>query len=402
MPAPRMTTSRCSTSPCCMRGGREQRKPCDRVVRAAQRAGVQLEDMPAPWRDLAAHAHAGGLQRIVQLHGLVVQQLVGAGLDQHRRQAAQVGLQRRGPGVRRGGVAQAQLRAGARPAHAEHGFAGRLLRRCALHRHVGPGRQQQQGGRGGIAGITQGERERQGQAAAGRVAAHHHGAAGAQRAVGRQCILHRRGEGVLGREPVVRGEQRHAAGPGQPRSQRPVRGRRADAIGAAVQVQQGAGARGRHAGPHPFAGHTADGRGHEARAARRRRGSRQHAQPETLEGDRHARREHRFEQQPQRASQQGGNGAFQPAARRVVFEAHRRRSSHPVRREPVQRANLSRHGRAAEPPNVSRRAGRRGGSGGSASCRRIPRRRNPCSAPPSGRGTAAGCGSVPSSPAPRH
>jgi hypothetical protein len=74
--------------------GQEVGGPFQRLVGAAQDAAMHLEHMPAAGRDLAAHGHAGGLQRAVQPQRLAVQQFVGAGLDQRGRQTGQVGVNR--------------------------------------------------------------------------------------------------------------------------------------------------------------------------------------------------------------------------------------------------------------------------------------------------------------------
>ena len=74
---------------------REARDACDGRVGAGQRAAMHLEHMPAPLGDVALDVDTGGGERVVQRHRLVVQQLVGAGLDQGGRQTAQVGVERR-------------------------------------------------------------------------------------------------------------------------------------------------------------------------------------------------------------------------------------------------------------------------------------------------------------------
>ena len=54
---------------------------------------MQRIDVPALRHDFAVHVDIGGLQGIVHLQCLVVQQLVAAKLDQAARQAVQVGQQ---------------------------------------------------------------------------------------------------------------------------------------------------------------------------------------------------------------------------------------------------------------------------------------------------------------------
>ncbi len=305
------------------RRGRERSQALDRGVGAGQQAGVDLEHVPAAQRDLAAHRHTGGLQRVVQRQCLAVQHLVGAALHQRRRQAAQVGLQRRGLRPAGRHTAQIVTCAGLGPGPAEHGLTLGRLQRRAFRRHVGPGREQQQRRGKRLAGVAQREREHEGQAAAGRVAADHHRAARLQRMEGGERVVARGRETVLGREPVVEREDLHAGVRGQPRGERAVRCRRAHAIGAAVQVEQRARARRRRCRPHPFASHAADAGRLEAHAARHPVQVRQRGEPAALPADGHARREHRLEQQLQRQAQQGGDESLARAPGLKVVHRHR-------------------------------------------------------------------------------
>ncbi len=124
---------------------------------------------------------------------------------------------------------------------------------------VGPGREQQ--GRGGhrVPGVTQGQQQRQAQAAARGVAADHdlsgRDAARQQPAIGLRRVVHRRRERMLRRQAVVRGEHVQPAA-GEPGRDRPVSLRRAREVAAAVQIEQRAR---RVAGirAQPLAGHAA-------------------------------------------------------------------------------------------------------------------------------------------------
>ena len=58
--------------------------------------------VPAVEGDVQGAGHAGGRQGRIQVFGLPMQHFVGAGLDQGGGQAAQVGAQGRGEGLRSG------------------------------------------------------------------------------------------------------------------------------------------------------------------------------------------------------------------------------------------------------------------------------------------------------------
>jgi hypothetical protein len=244
----------------------------DGGVGAGQGIGVQLKHMPAMCRDLAAHVHAGGLQGLVQRQRLGVQQLVGAGLDQHRRQAVQVGVQGRDQrlGERCCWRIGANIVAGADcgPAPAQHGLTRRRQRGRAGRGQVYPGREQRQGRRGRSAGIAQGQCRGQRQTAPGRIAHQDDRAVGAQGPVGGDCIVQCSRIGMFRRQPVVGGEHRQPGDPRQARGEGPVRGRAAHAIGAAVQVQDAAGSGGCPSTARPFTRDTAHRAPNDADAAR--------------------------------------------------------------------------------------------------------------------------------------
>ena len=279
----------------------------DRLVGAAQHAAVGLEHMPAVCGDLAARLDPGRLQRGFELQRLAVQQFVRAGLDQRRRQAAQFGEQRRHERrVGRCGVAEVMRGAGGGPGRAEHRLTGRLGGGRIAHRDIHPRRQQHQRGGPRRAAIAQGERGRQRQPAAGRIAGQHDRATiGAQHAKRRNGVVEPGRKSVLRREPVVEREHRQPGHPRQPRGQRPVRGRRADAVRSAVQIQHDTRRRRWCAQrSQPFAVHAADLSRLDRHALRHQRAARQAAQPAALEIDRPAWREHRLQQQLQRGAQQ--------------------------------------------------------------------------------------------------
>lgn len=217
-------------------------------VGAGHGIGVQLKHMPAVRRDLAARVHAGGLQGVVQRERLGGQQFVGACLDQHRRQAAEVGVQgghqRLGKGLRRSGSPHIVAGTGPGPVPAQHGLARRCRRGRTGRGQVHPGREQHQRRRGGIARVAQPQRRGQGQTAPGGIAHQDDRAVRAQGPVGGHGIVQRGRKRMFRRQSVVGGEHRQPGDPRQPRGQGAVRRRTAHAVGPAVKVQDAARAGG--------------------------------------------------------------------------------------------------------------------------------------------------------------
>ena len=138
-----------------------------RLARLGERA-LAGEDVPEARPHLQRGVHAGGAGARHQPPRVVQQQLVLAHLDEERRQAAQVGVERRGEGVAGVSVTQLLARLEVEPLGREARVdAGLGAHRLAGAGEIGPRRDAGQRGREGQAGVPGADRERHRQPAAG-------------------------------------------------------------------------------------------------------------------------------------------------------------------------------------------------------------------------------------------
>jgi len=161
---------------------------------------------------LEGHVHIRFARPFGQARGIVQQGLGVTDLNQQRRQAGQVGVQRGGQRVLRIGVAQIQL------GHAQQALFlyDRIGRRPSRHRlagalHIDPGRNPDARRRQGLTGIADGQQGGDGQPAAGRIASNgdvcRTDALVEQPAVGGHRIIDRSRKRMLGSQAVV--ERQH-------------------------------------------------------------------------------------------------------------------------------------------------------------------------------------------------
>ena len=203
----------------------------------------------------------------------VVQQRLGvADLQQQRRQAAEVGMQRGGQRTLRVGVAQIELRHAEQPFFLHHGI-DRGARRHGFPGafHVHPRGDADTRGRQRLAGVAQGEQRRNRQPAPSRVAGDGDvawaDALGEQPTIRGHSVVHRCRKGMLGCQAVVERQYAGAGGLRQAAGHVAVRTRGTHHVAAAVHVQDDLGfvhARGRA----PFRGHAAGVHRHTGDAVR--------------------------------------------------------------------------------------------------------------------------------------
>ncbi len=162
-------------------------------------------------------------------------------MDEERRQAGEIGVD--GRGERIASAFPAENEAGAEENHATceervarfvfpHGGAGRG--------EIGPGREQRRGLRKRQARVAQPQHQRDGEAAAGRIAGEHDRLSRSgreERLVGREDVIQRRGKDMFGREPIGRREDIEAGARETPRDEAEERGR-ADEETAAMQIDE--------------------------------------------------------------------------------------------------------------------------------------------------------------------
>ena len=272
-----------------------------------------LEHVPATGVALQSHRDALLAGPLRQAQAVVAQQFVLADLYQQRRQPRQVGMQRR-----QGGRAwlrvgrQQQAHRAFQPGPRQQRVAG-LRRVQALAAEVGPGREQQQPGRQRQAARLQLQGQGQRQVAARRVAGEQQLArrmAGLQQCqVDRQGVVAGGGERMFRGTSVVHCANLGGAAPGQVRGDRPVGRRRADQVGAAVQVEHPA-PRLHPARPQPLAGHAGEAAALANDAAGAQRRQAQPAQHAALQRHWHGRTDQPAEQQAQAAAQETGAQAL--------------------------------------------------------------------------------------------
>ncbi len=213
-----------------------------RPARLGQHRPKQVPDMRHPRPDFECYFAAGSTQAIGHARRVVAQDLVAADLNQCRRQAPEIAVDRRCPGVTR--IGAGKIAGGDRRQFGgiEHRVGlGVELQRRAGQRQIGPRRQRNDCRRQRPAFVAQFQRQRKRQPAAGGIADHRYparlDAVGHEPAIRRRGIVERRRERKFGRQPVVDGQHLRARRQSDPPCQVAVKLGRAGDEAAAVQIK---------------------------------------------------------------------------------------------------------------------------------------------------------------------
>ena len=282
-----------------------------RVVRRGQGAGGHVEVVPQPGVAALFDGDAGAARALGQPRRIGCERVVARRMDDERRQAGQIRVQRRDGRVRRGRAIEVGPREAPQRRRAQLHVAGRRAVPGGVGAEVQP-RADQADRRGQrLARVAQGQRGRQGEPAARGVAGQRDAlrrhAVFDERRVDREHVLQRGGMTILGRAAVV-GDDRDGAGAhGDASGQGAVRARGAEDVAAAVQVEHHGVAR--HArGRQPIGRHAADRRARHDRVRRDRGQARDQLDARALRRHGHP----RGEQRPGRAHAGADGGPREP------------------------------------------------------------------------------------------